>query len=184
MQVLWDILLRHKAGELECDIPLIISNHPDLEPVAKAFGIRFEVFKITKDTKREQEQREIDLMKNLEIDVIVLARYMQIISDEFCAVYSHRVINIHHSFLPAFIGSKPYHRAYDRGVKLIGATAHYATASLDEGPIIDQNVERVSHRDSVEDLLRKGRHIERSVLVHALRAHLDDRVIVYGNKVR
>ncbi|KAJ8598823.1 hypothetical protein CTAYLR_008667 [Chrysophaeum taylorii] len=180
--VLWDILLRHKARELDCEIPLIVSNHPDLEPVADSFGVRFEVFKITKDTKRDQEQREIALMKDLEIDVVVLARYMQIVSDEFCAEFAHRIINIHHSFLPAFIGSKPYHRAYDRGVKLIGATAHYATANLDEGPIIEQNIERVSHRDSVEDLLRKGRWVERCALIHALRAHLDDRVIVYGNK--
>lgn len=180
--VLWDILLRHKAGELDCDIPLIISNHPDLKPVADAFGIQFEVFKITKDTKRAQEDKEIELMKKMEIDLIVLARYMQIASDEFCAAYAHRVINIHHSFLPAFIGSKPYHRAFERGVKLIGATAHYATANLDEGPIIEQNIERVTHRDSVDDLLRKGRSVERMVLIQALRAHLDDRIIVYGNK--
>jgi len=180
--VLWEILLRHKAGELSCDIPLIISNHPDLKPIAEAFGIRFEVFKITKDTKRAVEDQEIALMEELEIDLIVLARYMQIISDEFCATYPSRVINIHHSFLPAFIGSKPYHRAHERGVKLIGATAHYATASLDEGPIIEQDTERVSHRDSIDDLLRKGRGVERIVLLTALRAHLEDRIIVYGNK--
>ena len=131
--VLWEILLRHKAGELPCDIPLIISNHADLKPVADAFGVRFEVFKVTKATKREVEDAEIRLMEELEIDLVVLARYMQIISDEFCATYPCRVINIHHSFLPAFIGSKPYHRAHERGVKLIGATAHYATANLDEG---------------------------------------------------
>ena len=180
--VLWEILLRHKAGELPCDIPLIISNHADLEPVAAAFGVRFEVFKVTKATKREVEDAEIRLMEELEIDLVVLARYMQIISDEFCATYPCRVINIHHSFLPAFIGSKPYHRAHERGVKLIGATAHYATANLDEGPIIEQGTERVSHRDTVDDLLRKGRGVERVVLLAALRAHLDDRIIVYGNK--
>ena len=159
--VLWEILLRHKAGELPCDIPLSISNHADLKPVADAFGVRFEVFKVTKATKREVEDAEIRLMEELEIDLVVLARYMQIISDEFCATYPCRVINIHHSFLPAFIGSKPYHRAHERGVKLIGATAHYATANLDEGPIIEQGTERVSHRDTVDDLLRKGRGVER-----------------------
>ena len=180
--VLWEILLRHKAGELPCDIPLIISNHEDLRPIADAFGIRFEVFKITKDTKRAVEDLEFELMRELEIDLVVLARYMQIISDEFCAQFRFRVINIHHSFLPAFIGAKPYHRAFDRGVKLIGATAHYATANLDEGPIIEQEVESVSHRDSIDDLLRKGRGVERRTLLAALHAHLDDRVIVYGNK--
>lgn len=180
--VLWEILLRHKAGELPCDIPLIISNHADLKPIADAFGVRFEVFKVTKATKREVEDAEIRLMEELEIDLVVLARCMQIISDEFCATYPCRVINIHHSFLPAFIGSKPYHRAHERGVKLIGATAHYATASLDEGPIIEQGTERVSHRDTVDDLLRKGRGVERVVLLAALRAHLEDRVMVYGNK--
>ena len=180
--VLWEILLRHKAGELECDIPLIVSNHEDLRPIADAFGIRFEVFKITKDTKRAQEDLEIALCRELDVDIVVLARYMQIMSDEFCDAFTHKCINIHHSFLPAFIGSKPYHRAFDRGVKLIGATAHYATANLDEGPIIEQDVERVSHRDSVDDLLRKGRGVERRTLMVALRAHLEDRIIVYGNK--
>ncbi|KAH8045906.1 phosphoribosylglycinamide formyltransferase [Aureococcus anophagefferens] len=172
----------HEAGELECDIPLIVSNHEDLRPIADAFGIRFEVFKITKDTKRAQEDLEIALCRELDVDIVVLARYMQIMSDEFCDAFTHKCINIHHSFLPAFIGSKPYHRAFDRGVKLIGATAHYATANLDEGPIIEQDVERVSHRDSVDDLLRKGRGVERRTLMVALRAHLEDRIIVYGNK--
>ena len=128
------------------------------------------------------ENQELALLKEKQVDLVVLARYMQIITDEFCAAYPHRVINIHHSFLPAFIGSKPYHRAHERGVKLIGATAHYATANLDEGPIIEQGTERVSHRDTVDDLLRKGRGVERVVLLAALRAHLDDRIIVYGNK--
>mmetsp|Transcript_1884 Transcript_1884/g.7255 ORF Transcript_1884/g.7255 Transcript_1884/m.7255 type:complete len:355 (+) Transcript_1884:198-1262(+) len=178
--VLWDILLQR--ADLDCEIPLVISNHEDLRHVAEAFGIRFEVFKITKDTKRAQEDKEIALMKELDIDLVVLARYMQIVSDDFCDAFANRVINIHHSFLPAFIGSKPYHRAYDRGVKLIGATAHYATANLDEGPIIEQNIERCSHRDSVDDLLRKGRAVEKRVLMTALRAHIEDRVIVYGNK--
>lgn len=180
--VLWDILLRHKAGELDCEIPLIVSNHPDLKPVADAFNIDFKVFKVTKDTKRAVEDVQIAMLEDYRIDFVVLARYMQIISDEFCTKYPASMINIHHSFLPAFIGAKPYHRAHERGVKLIGATAHYVTANLDEGPIIEQNVESVTHRDSVEDLIRKGRCIERRVLTEALRAHCEDRVIVYGNK--
>ena len=143
---------------------------------SKGYGWAFEV------EEDEDGEEKRPLMEELEIDLVVLARYMQIISDEFCATYPCRVINIHHSFLPAFIGSKPYHRAHERGVKLIGATAHYATANLDEGPIIEQGTERVSHRDTVDDLLRKGRGVERVVLLAALRAHLDDRIIVYGNK--
>jgi formyltetrahydrofolate deformylase len=183
---LWELLLRHRAGELDesCDIALIISNHPDLKPVADAFHVPFEVFKITKDTKAAQEQKEIALMTSdqYKIDLVILARYMQIVSDDFCNTFPHKVINIHHSFLPAFIGSKPYHRAHERGVKLIGATAHYATADLDEGPIIEQNIERISHRDEVSDLLRKGRTLEKNVLVHAVKAHVEDRIIVYNNK--
>jgi len=181
--VLWELLLRHQAGELECDIAVIISNHPDLKKVADSFGIPFEVFKITKATKADQEKKELDLMRDTySIDLVILARYMQIISDDFCTAFHHRVINIHHSFLPAFIGGKPYHRAHERGVKLIGATAHYATAELDEGPIIEQDITRISHRDEVDDLLRKGRTLEKNVLVHAVKAHLEDRIIVYGNK--
>lgn len=180
--VIWEILLRHKAGELPCDIAIIISNHEDLRPIAQHFGIRYEVFKITKATKREQEDAEIALMKSLGINLVILARYMQIITDEFCLAYKHCVINIHHSFLPAFIGAKPYHRAHARGVKLVGATAHYATENLDEGPIIEQDVARITHRNSVDDLLSKGRVLEREVLVRAVKAHLEDRIIVYGNK--
>jgi len=136
---LWELLLRHQAGELDCDISIIISNHPDLEYIAESFKIPFKVFKITKVTKAEQEKKELDLLKNTYgVDLVILARYMQIISDDFCREFDHKVINIHHSFLPAFIGGKPYHRAHERGVKLIGATAHYATAELDEGPIIEQ----------------------------------------------
>ena len=180
---LWELLLRHRAGELDCEIALIISNHPDLKPVADAFNVPFEVFAITKATKAEQEANEIELMQNkYQIDLVILARYMQIISDHFCNTFNHKVINIHHSFLPAFIGSKPYHRAHERGVKLIGATAHYATADLDEGPILEQDICRISHRDDVADLLRKGRTLERNVLVHAVKAHLEDRIIVYNNK--
>jgi formyltetrahydrofolate deformylase len=180
---LWELLLRHRAGELDCEIALIISNHPDLKPVADAFSIPFEVFKINKDTKDEQEGKELEMMQtDYQIDLVILARYMQIISDNFCNTFKHRVINIHHSFLPAFIGGKPYHRAHERGVKLIGATAHYATADLDEGPIIEQDITRISHRDEVNDLIRKGRTLEKTVLVTAVKAHLEDRIIVYNNK--
>jgi formyltetrahydrofolate deformylase len=179
---LWELLLRHRAGELDCDIALIISNHEDLKPVAEAFNVPFHVFKITKDTKAAQEAKELELMKAEGIDLVILARYMQIISDTFCKTFQHKVINIHHSFLPAFVGGKPYHRAHERGVKLIGATAHYATADLDEGPILEQDTTRISHRDEVDDLLRKGRLLEKNVLVHAVKAHLEDRIIVYNNK--
>jgi formyltetrahydrofolate deformylase len=179
---LWELLLRHKAAELPCEIPLIISNHEDLRPVADHFNIRFEVFTVNKENKREQEEKELALMKSLNVELVVLARYMQIISDDFCNAYNHAVINIHHSFLPAFIGARPYHRAHARGVKLVGATAHYATAELDEGPIIEQDVARISHRSSVDDLLRKGRVLEREIIVRAVKAHLEDRILVYDNK--
>ncbi len=179
---LYDLLLRHRAGELACEIPLILSNHADLAPVAAQFGVDFEVFPITRDNKREQEEREMARIDALGIDLVVLARYMQVLSGEFVAHYPARIINIHHSFLPAFMGGKPYHQAHARGVKLIGATAHYATTDLDEGPIIDQDVARASHRDSIEDLVRKGRDLEKVVLARAVRLHLDDRILVYGNK--
>ena len=179
---LYDLLLRHKAGELHCNISLIISNHPDLNGIAKQFGVEYHVFPITKGNKREQEEHEISLLEEKGIDLIVLARYMQVLSTEFIDRYPARIINIHHSFLPAFVGSKPYHQANHRGVKLVGATAHYATTDLDEGPIIEQDVIRTSHRDSTKDLVRKGRDVERSVLARAVRWHLDDRVLVYGNK--
>jgi len=179
---LYDLLLRHRAGELPCDIPLIVSNHDDLRPIAEQFRIPFHVFPITRDTKVEQEAREVALLDAERIDLVVLARYMQILSAEFITHFPARIINIHHSFLPAFIGSRPYHQAYERGVKLIGATAHYATTDLDEGPIIEQDVLRASHRDSIDDLVRKGRDVERNVLARAVRWHLDDRVLVYGNK--
>jgi len=179
---LYDLLLRHRAGELRCDIPLIVSNHPDLKPVADQFGIDFEIFPVSADNKAAQEERELERLAAHRIDVIALARYMQILSGDFVAHYPARIINIHHSFLPAFSGGRPYHQASARGVKLIGATAHYATVDLDEGPIIEQDVIRTSHRDSVADLTRKGRDLERSVLSHAVRWHLEDRVLVYGNK--
>ncbi len=179
---LYDLILRHRAGELDCDIALIVSNHPDLEPIAKQFDIPYHVFPITKETKRAQEDKEAELFEKKNVDLIVLARYMQILSAEFTTRFPARIINIHHSFLPAFIGGKPYHQAYQRGVKLIGATAHYATTDLDEGPIIEQDVIRASHRDSVGDLVRKGRDVERNVLARAVRWHLADRVLVHGNK--
>jgi formyltetrahydrofolate deformylase len=179
---LWELLLRYRANELPCTIDLIVSNHEDLRHIAETFGIRYEVFKITKDTKAAQEEAEIKLLHELDIDLVILARYMQIISDNFCATFPNRVINIHHSFLPAFVGSKPYHRAYERGVKLIGATAHYATADLDEGPIIEQDITRISHRDTIDDLVRKGRAIEKEVLVRAVMKHVKGELIVENNK--
>ncbi len=179
---LYDLLLRHRAGELRCDIELIISNHPDTQAIADIFAVPYRVFPITKDNKREQEEREIELLGESQIDLVVLARYMQILSAEFIGHFPARIINIHHSFLPAFMGGKPYHKAYQRGVKLIGATAHYATTDLDEGPIIEQDVIRASHRDTVADLVRKGRDVERNVLARAVRWHLDDRILVHGNK--
>ncbi|MCL4685222.1 formyltetrahydrofolate deformylase [Myxococcota bacterium] len=179
---LYDLLLRQRAGELACEIPLIVSNHQDLAPVAAQFGIPFEVFPIRPETKTDQEKRERDRLDALGVDLIVLARYMQVLSPEFTDAYPARIINIHHSFLPAFMGGKPYHQAHLRGVKLIGATAHYATPDLDEGPIIDQDVTRCSHRDTIADLIRKGRDLEKQVLARAVRLHLDDRVLVYGNK--
>jgi formyltetrahydrofolate deformylase len=179
---LYDLILRRQSGELAADIPMIVSNHPDLESVAAQFDIPFHHLPITKATKRAQEEAAIELMQAANVDLVVLARYMQILTPEFLRAYPNKVINIHHSFLPAFMGSKPYHRAYERGVKLIGATAHYATADLDEGPIIEQDVVRCSHRDSVQDLVRKGRDLEKVVLARAVRWHLDDRVLVYDNK--
>ncbi len=179
---LYDLLLRHRSGELHCDIPLIVSNHPDLEPIAEQFGIDYRIYPITKETKAEQERREIELLNEYEIDLVVMARYMQILSEQMIDAFPMRIINIHHSFLPAFQGGKPYHQAYGRGVKRIGATAHYATLDLDEGPIIEQDVVRVSHRDTPKDLVRKGRDVERTVLSRAVAWHLDGRVLVYDNK--
>jgi formyltetrahydrofolate deformylase len=179
---LHDLLARQSSGDLRCDIPLIISNHPDLEPVAAMHGIAFECLPVTKDTKAEQEARQSELLKEHGIDLIVLARYMQILSEGFCAQWPNRIINIHHSFLPAFVGAKPYHSAHERGVKIIGATSHYATGDLDEGPIIEQEVMRVSHRDAVEDLIRKGRDLEKMVLSRAVWAHLENKVLAHKNR--
>jgi len=177
-----DLLWRHRAGELACEIPLVVSNHADLRETVEHHRIRYEVFPITRDTKAAQEQRELALLEEERIDLVVLARYMQILSSDFVGALPDRIINIHHSFLPAFQGGKPYHQASTRGVKLIGATAHYATTDLDEGPIIEQDVTRTSHRDSIDDLVRKGRDLERTVLARAVRWHLEDRILVYRNK--
>ena len=179
---LMDLLWRHRAGELPCEIPLIVSNHPDLRATAEHHGIRYEMFAIGREDKAEQEARELALLEAERIDLVVLARYMQILSGDFIERFRGRIINIHHSFLPAFQGGKPYHQAKERGVKLIGATAHYATSDLDEGPIIEQDVARTTHRDSIDDLVRKGRDLERTVLGRAVRWHLEDRILVYQNK--
>jgi formyltetrahydrofolate deformylase len=176
------LLLRHRAGELACEMAVVVSNHPDLARVAGEFGVRFELFPIDVNNKAAQEAREIALLEELKVDLVVLARYMQVLGPALVNHFENRLINIHHSFLPAFVGGKPYHQAYDRGVKLIGATAHYATLNLDEGPIIEQDVMRSSHRDSVDDLARKGRDLEKVVLARAVRLHLEDRVLVYANK--
>jgi len=177
-----DLLYRHQSGELACDIPLIISNHPDNQAIADFYKTPYAVIQVTKDNKREAEARIQSLVDQHKPDFLVLARYMQILSNEFAARYPNRIINIHHSFLPAFIGARPYHQAFERGVKLIGATGHYVTEVLDDGPIIEQDVVRVSHRDTVEDLIRKGRDLEKVVLSRAVRQHVENRVLVYGNK--
>src|SRR5687768_13662592 len=173
---LYDILSRYTAGEWNVHIPLIVSNHDTLAAVGDQFGIPFHVFPITQSNKGEQEQRQIALLKDCGIDLIVLARYMQILSGEFVTEYPNRIINIHHSFLPAFPGAKPYHMAYSRGVKIIGATSHYVTADLDAGPIIEQETVRINHKDAVDDLVRKGKDVEKLVLSRAIRYHLQNQV--------
>ena len=178
---LLDLLWRWQAKELKAEIPLIISNHTTLEAIAKQFEIDFHYIPITKDNKLEQEQKQLELLKKHQIDLVILAKYMQILSPDLVASFPN-IINIHHSFLPAFPGAKPYHRAYDRGVKIIGATAHYVTKDLDEGPIIEQEVVHVSHRDNVSDFIRKGKDLEKLVLSRAVRWHLNHRVLVYGNR--
>ncbi|PTN10224.1 formyltetrahydrofolate deformylase [Mangrovibacterium marinum] len=179
---LFDILSRYTAGEWDVEIPLIISNHKDLEPVAQRFDIAFHYIPVTKENKAEQEALEIELLKKYKVDFIVLARYMQVLSPEFVSKYPNRIINIHHSFLPAFAGAKPYHAAHARGVKIIGATSHYVTSELDGGPIIEQDVTRCSHIDTVERLVRKGRDLEKIVLSHAVFKHLQRKILVYKNK--
>ncbi len=177
-----DLLYRHQSGELPCEIPLIVANHPDAERWATFYKIPFRVLPIESGKKAEGEAKQLALLKEFDIDLVILARYMQVLSPTFVGAFPHRIINVHHSFLPAFVGAKPYHRAFDRGVKLIGATSHYVTDDLDEGPIIEQDVVRVSHRDTIDDLLEKGRDMERSVLSKAVRWHIDHRVLVYGHK--
>ena len=178
---LLDLIWRHRAKEFYAEIPLIMSNHPDLQPIVEQFGIDYHYLPITKENKQEQEAKQLELLHEYKIDLVVLAKYMQIVSADFIEKFP-QIINIHHSFLPAFIGANPYHRAFERGVKIIGATAHYATPNLDAGPIIEQDVVRVSHRDEVNDLIRKGKDLERIVLARAVRLHLQNRVLVYGNR--
>lgn len=179
---IYDLLARHEAGELPVDIPVIMSNHDTLRPAAERFGIPFHRFEITKDNKIEQEQAMIGLLKQERVDTVVLAKYMQIIGPAMIAEFPNRILNIHHSFLPAFVGAKPYHQAFERGVKIIGATSHYVTTQLDEGPIIHQDVMRVSHEDTVPDLVRLGRDLEKNVLAKALWWHVRDQVLVFKNK--
>ncbi len=178
---LYDLLWRQQAGELAAEVALIISNHDRLAPIAEQFGIAYHHLPITPETKAAQESQQLELLRAHRIDLVVLAKYMQVLSAEFVSQFP-TVINIHHSFLPAFAGANPYQRAYERGVKIIGATGHYVTQDLDEGPIIEQDVVRVSHRDQVEDLIRKGKDLERVVLARAVRLHLQNRVLVYGNR--
>ncbi|MDD4224769.1 MAG: formyltetrahydrofolate deformylase [Mariniphaga sp.] len=179
---LFDILARYTAGEWDVEIPLIISNHELLKPVAERFGIDFYFFPVTNENKEEQENKELELLKKYNIDFLVLARYMQILSEEFVKNFPNKIINIHHSFLPAFAGAKPYHAAHERGVKIIGATSHYVTSELDAGPIIEQNVTRCSHIDTVEKLIRKGRDLEKIVLSQAVYKHLQRKILVYKNR--
>jgi len=179
---IYDLLARYTAGEWDVEIPLIISNHPDLANIGEQFGIPFEVIPITKENKAEQEQKEFELLEKYNIDFIVLARYMQVLSEEFINRYPNRIINIHHSFLPAFVGAKPYHAAYERGVKLIGATSHYVTTELDAGPIIEQDIVRISHKNTVDDLVHKGRDLEKIVLSRAVEKHIQRKILTYKNK--
>ena len=179
---LQDLLLRYAEGELPCEIPLIVSNHETYRSTAEWFGIPFHHVPVTRETKAEAEAAQRALLAEHSIDLVVLARYMQIIGSDFVAAYPDRIINIHHSFLPAFVGARPYHQAFARGVKIIGATSHYVTENLDEGPIIEQDVARVSHRDSVPDLVQKGRNLEKLVLARAVKLHLEHRILVFKNK--
>ena len=179
---LQEILWRSELGEYDAEVALIISNHPDLAPLAERYRIPFHSFPITSANRDAQEKSEMALLHQERIDAIILARYMQILSQEFVRQYPNRILSIHHSFLPAFAGGNPYKQAYDRGVKIVGPTSHYVTEVLDEGPIIEQDIIRISHRDSLQDLIRKGRDLERLVLARAVRLHLEDRVLVHGGK--
>lgn len=177
-----DLLYHYRVGELNGEIAAVISNHADLEPQVAPFGIPFHTFPITVSNKAGQEEQELGILQSLDVELIVLARYMQVLTPRLVRCYPNRIINIHHSFLPAFVGAKPYHKAHERGVKLIGATSHYVTEELDEGPIIEQDVCRVTHRDSLETMISKGRELERRVLTRAVRLHLQHRVLPYGRK--
>jgi formyltetrahydrofolate deformylase len=179
---LYDMLARYTAGEWNVKIPLIISNHADMEEVAKRFDIPYYLFPVTKENRAEQEQAELELLKEHGIDFIVLARYMQIISEDMIRRYPNKIINIHHSFLPAFVGARPYHAAFERGVKIIGATSHYVTTELDAGPIIEQDIVRVTHKDTVQDLVNKGKDLEKIVLSRAVQKHIERKVLAYKNK--
>ncbi len=182
LHCLQDILLRHKAGQFRCDIPLIVSNHPNARPVAEAYKIDFHEFPVTPETKLSQEEREMNALTAAGVDFVFLARYHQILTRAFVRRFSDRIINIHHSFLPAFAGKNPYAQAYEKGVKIIGATSHYVTETLDEGPIIEQDTVRVSHRDTLQDLVRKGEDLEKVVAARAIRLFLEKRILRYGNK--
>jgi formyltetrahydrofolate deformylase len=177
-----DLLYRHQIGDLVCDVPLIISNHADSERLADFYHVPFHYIPVSTGNKHGAEETQLKLLRDHQVDLLVLARYMQILSTSFVRAYPDRIINIHHSFLPAFIGAKPYHRSFERGVKLVGATSHYVTELLDEGPIIEQDAIRISHRDTLEDLIQKGRDLERVVLSRAVRWHLENRILLYSNK--
>ena len=179
---LFDMLARYTAGEWNVEIPCIISNHTDLQHVAERFGIPFHHFPITKETKAEQEAKEMALLEEYKVNFIVLARYMQVISEQMINAFPNRIINIHHSFLPAFVGAKPYHAAFERGVKIIGATSHYVTTELDAGPIIEQDVVRITHKDSIQDLVNKGKDLEKIVLSRAVQKHIERKILSYKNK--
>jgi formyltetrahydrofolate deformylase len=179
---LTDLLWRWKSNELAVDIPFVISNHPDLEPLARMYGVPYSCFPVRKEQRADDQARILEVLTRERVDLLILARYMQILEPAFIAAYPHRIINIHHSFLPAFVGANPYQQAFERGVKLIGATAHYVTEQLDEGPIITQDVIHSNHRDTPADLVRKGRDVERRVLAEAVRLHVEDRILVYKNR--
>lgn len=179
---LYDLLSRYAMGEWNVEIPVIISNHPDMQHVATQFGIEYHYIPVTKDTKAAQEAKQLEILKKHGVTFCVLARYMQVLSADFISHYPDRVINIHHSFLPAFAGAKPYHAAHARGVKIIGATSHYVTSDLDAGPIIEQDVTHISHRDTVEELVRKGRDLEKIVLSHAVEKHIERKILAYKNR--
>lgn len=179
---LYDLLIRHRARELDCEIAMVISNHPEAGPIARHFDVPFHFLPVSPETRSAQEVAAWTLIDRAGVDLIVLARYMQVLSPEFVARYPQRIINVHHSFLPAFVGANPYRQAHERGVKMIGATSHYVTAELDQGPIIEQATVRCAHRDCVDDLVRKGRELEKHVLAAAVRWHLEDRVVAYDNK--